>query len=609
MLKNWKLIFSTSVLCLGVFAVVADYVDLNYSSSKNREPSSTVSVEKFIHLEKIHLTDFDNRTFLISNAKSFSQIQIINEMKSPVDVVLTCDQNIAKGRSSWSADINSRTFQTGNTRSYAVRLRESENTDFLLGKDVRACELSYQDVRTPAQKTVITLHSELMDFPWLGSFINYRDECDVRSLKLPQLSCIHDGARVETLETPETGFQAKVEMLLGQKPDAAFIANQNPYATLDFSKAPKLKAIFLASLVYRHDFYGTVMARLLKYHAERGTVVYLMTTGYMMLDKDKALLYDLAKTGNFRLQEFKYHDPKHNLTLPFRYIDDKYRDMHIKLLVTLADDDAHNAIVAGGRNIHDGFLFKTKPDLSKFPELVQYGKDDDFVHWNDFEMKISSKELAQVTAAQLLRFWNRDTMTQILEDFFSPGTTAPSQGEHQFRHFISLPYSDNHALEDVYVSLIDNARTSIRISSPYLRPTSKIMDALKRAADRKIDIVIQTRVSLEGDTQAWLYEEVNKESINALYDKMKIYEWKQNSILHSKFILVDGQVAFVGSVNLSRRSFVQDVENGFLIRDPEYVAHMTTIFNSYLTHSAQITERLSRKPFPSVMIKLLQNQF
>lgn len=607
MTKKWM------IPVFGISLIMALFIGL-YSfqtiEDQARQPSSVISAEKFVHLEKIHLTDFDNRFFLISNARSFSQIQIINDIKdTPLNLILTCDQNISQGRGFWSADINSRSFQASSQSTYKIRLREKQNADFLLSKEVQHCTLSYQDASNPAKKSMMAIRSELVDFPWLNNFIGYKEECDVRSLKLPQLTCTHEGSSVETLETPETGFIAKVEMLLGQKPDRAFIDNQDPYAPLDFSKAPKLKAIFLASLVYRHDFYGTVMARLLKYHAQHGTVVHLMTTGYMMLDKDKNLLYDLAKNGNFRLQEFKYHDPKQDLTLPLRYIDNRFRDMHIKLLITIADDEAHNAIVAGGRNIHDGFLFRTKSNLTRFPELVQYGVDDDFVHWNDFEMKITSKEMAFTTAAQLLRFWNRDTMTQTLEDFFSPGTVAAKPGSHQFRHFISLPYSDKHALEDVYVSLIDNARSSIRISSPYLRPTDRIMAALKRAADRKLDIVIQTRVSLEGDTQAWLYEEVNKESINALYDKVKIFEWKQNSILHSKFILVDGEVAFVGSVNLSRRSFVQDVENGFLIKDREFVTKMNSIFNSYIAHSAQITEPQKRKALPSVLIKMLQNQF
>ena len=130
--------------------------------------------------------------------------------------------------------------------------------------------------------------------------------------------------------------------------------------------------------------------------------------------------------------------------------------------------------------------------------------------------------------------------------------------------------------------MIDSAKKSIKLSSPYLRPTPKIMEALKRAAKRGVAITIQTRVELQGDTQAWLYEEVNKESINALYKVAKIYKWKENSILHSKFLLIDGEAAMIGSVNLSRRSFVQDVENGFVIQSEPVVHKMETIFDSYV---------------------------
>jgi len=333
----------------------------------------------------------------------------------------------------------------------------------------------------------------------------------------------------------------------------------------------------------------------------------------MMLEKDKRLLFPLAaRFPNFRLQEFKYHDPGNIAGKASRLLTDQYRDMHIKLLITLSDEnDRDNALVFGGRNIHDGFLFKTRPDHSKYPELVQYGIDDDFVHWNDFEMKITSRELATSTAAQLLRFLDRDTATETLAPFNVHGTPAPAGAvaPTSFRHFVSLPYSDNRSLEDLYVSLIDQASRSIRLSSPYLRPTARILEALERAAGRGVEVFIQTRVELEGDTQAWLYEEVNKESINRLYDKVKIFQWKENSILHSKFLLVDGRLALIGSVNLSRRSFIQDVENVFLIRSEPVVSRMEAIFGSYLEKSEPITRPAERKFFPSLLIRLLQNQF
>ncbi len=199
---------------------------------------------------------------------------------------------------------------------------------------------------------------------------------------------------------------------------------------------------------------------------------------------------------------------------------------------------------------------------------------DSFVHWYDFEMKLSSKEIAENTYAHLNQFWHRDSFTQTMKPAQSQAQRLNLKALSGFRHVLSIPYNDEQALEKFFVDMVESASHSIKIFSPYLRPTPKIAGALERAALRGVDISIQTRINLEGDTQAWLYSDVNKESINRYYKKMKIYEWKENSILHSKFILIDDKVAFMGSVNLSRRSFIQDVENGFLIHSEAIVKKM-----------------------------------
>jgi cardiolipin synthase len=449
--------------------------------------------------------------------------------------------------------------------------------------------------------------------PWIINTINHTECCKT---DWAQLSCPHPIKKFEPLETPESGFEAKYEMLMGQKPPKDFLKNGDPNAPLDFSKAPKLKGVYLSSLVFRADFYGTVMARLLKYQAEHGALVNVVTTDYMLLDKDRAMLETIAaENKNFRLDKFKYNNPNGLISKASNLVTDKFRDMHIKMFVTLSDEkESDNAVIFGGRNIHDGFLFKELPDHSKFPQLVQYGegKDDDFVHWNDFEAKITSKELAESTAAHVQRFISRDKETQKMVPFSGDKGCPPStakESENTFQHFISVPYADDHALEKQYVKMIDSAKTSIKISSPYLRPPKAIMEALERASKRGVDVQIQTRVELKGDTQAELYEEVNKESINSFYDKGKVYEWKENSILHSKFMLIDSKQAMMGSVNLSRRSFIQDVENGYVINDPSVTKDMEKVFESYVKKSVQITKPLPRKLVPTLKIKLLENQF
>jgi phosphatidylserine/phosphatidylglycerophosphate/cardiolipin synthase-like enzyme len=495
---------------------------------------------------------------------------------------------------------------------------------FLISAPVWALQPDCQPSETPFTALEGTIppvlnqvqNPEEVEHSWLSDLRAHKETCaDAK----PQLSCPHKVENFEPLETPESGFLAKTEMLLGQKLPPDFIANGDPYAPLDFSKAPKLKGVYLASLVFRADFYGTVMARLLKYHAEHGALVNVVTTKYMMLKKDRELLEAIAASNpNFKLDEYKYHNPGNIVNKASNLVTDRLRDMHIKLFITLSDEkESDNAVVFGGRNIHDGFLFKTVPDHSKYPKLVQYGvgkekgKDDKFVHWNDFEAKVTSKELATSTAAHLQRFLDRDKNTQAMRPFAEdqPGAGSTEQPEGTFRHFISLPFADDHALEKLYVEMIDSAKSYIKLSSPYLRPMPQVMAALKRAIQRGVKITIQTRVELKGDTNPALYEEANKESINALYKDAKIYEWKENSILHSKFLIVDGKKIVIGSVNLSRRSFVQDAENVYFIQSKDITHTMESIFDSYVQKSQLITKPLPRKKIPSIGIRLLENQF
>jgi phosphatidylserine/phosphatidylglycerophosphate/cardiolipin synthase-like enzyme len=65
----------------------------------------------------------------------------------------------------------------------------------------------------------------------------------------------------------------------------------------------------------------------------------------------------------------------------------------------------------------------------------------------------------------------------------------------------------------------------------------------------------------------------------------------------------------MGSVNLSRRSFVQDAENGYLIQSEGITHKMESIFDSYVQKSKLITQPLPRKVIPSIEIRLLENQF
>ncbi|MCM2349360.1 MAG: phosphatidylserine/phosphatidylglycerophosphate/cardiolipin synthase family protein [Bacteriovoracaceae bacterium] len=506
-----------------------------------------------------------------------------------------------------------------------LKLKKNKTKEVYISQAINNCILSL------GENKAIRLIKDEVAFPMLKDLHRVKESCQYQTAagtpisqqfltnNYPIMSCAHEADKIDILTESEDGLLAKMEALLGYKPAVEFIYNQNPYAELDFSRAPKLDAIFVSTLLYRHDFSGTVLARLLKFHAERGALINIVGTGYMHEDKDKALLKELSLTsGNIRIQEYKYHDPRWGIKPVLNALTNYLRDMHVKMFVTLSSTNPeNNVLIMGGRNVHDGFVFATKPDLSKYPELDQFDPKADYAYWNDLEIKITSTKLARSVYAHLLKFWNREVVGQKTEDIQEvkaqaqelSGEEVLSSQSTMIRHVLTLPFNDDHALEKLYVEMIDKASTSIKLSSPYLRPTKAIMDAFQRAIERKVDITIQTRIDLKGDTQAWLYEETNKAAINSLFDKVKIFEWTENSILHTKLLIIDDNFAFFGSVNLSRRSFIQDVENGFMIHDVNFVSKMTQIFDGYNERSQLINKKQKRKFWASIFVNLFQNQF
>lgn len=554
------------------------------------------------------------RHFLLSNSVNETAIEIRSferfEARLICDSPVTLKNKSLLGRKRSAKDIE-------------LKLRKSAG--LIVPANVDHCELSFWSPEAPNDIGALSLIKDEIKYPFLKELNHRVESCryqagpahsaqDTFFINSPAATCAAPLNGITLLNDSKDAFLTKIETLTGSRPDISYIENQDPYAPLDFSKAPKFDAIFLSTLLYRSDFSGVTLARILKFHAKRGAIIYIMGTGYMHGEKDQALLKELANySANIRVQEYKYHSPSPWPKLPGQYISNYLRDMHMKMLVTLSSKDpSANTLITGGRNVHDGFVFSERPDFSRFPELNQFSPDEAYAYWQDLELKTVSKDLAKSVFAHLLKFWNRDIQSQMVMPISSPLSVASevlSSDSSVARHFMSVPFADDHALEKLYVRLIDSSKNNIKLSTPYLRPTKAIMAAFKRAVDRGIDITIQTRIDLKGDTQAWLYEETNKAAINSLYDKVKLYEWTQDSILHTKMISIDDTVAFFGSVNLSRRSFVQDIEHGLLIKGATTVTKLNNLFEKYNAASKRIDERQSRKFWASIVIGILPNQF
>ena len=156
--------------------------------------------------------------------------------------------------------------------------------------------------------------------------------------------------------------------------------------------------------------------------------------------------------------------------------------------------------------------------------------------------------------------------------------------------------SPDETYSQIYATLlsaINSAETYAYITSAYFVPDSQLLEALKSAARREVDV----RLLLPGKTDSNLafyashsyYEEL-------LSAGVKIYE-RQDALLHAKTALIDGVWSTVGSTNLDWLSFLHNQEINAVILGPEFSAQMRAVFDRDIERSTLITlEQWRRRP-------------
>lgn len=521
--------------------------------------------------------------------------------------------------------------QTAKFNWYDSRLN-GQNVRFRPSSKVKSCTIDF--VNTFADKKTnyrVQLFTEASRYPYVDKLSKNVDGCILPmagNLTGPQkfflrtdylfMNCPLAVDSLKTLEDPIDGFQEKVKMLLGKPLPSNYLTQKNPFAPLDFSQAPKLDAIYVSYLVFRSDYYGNVIAELLKYHANRGAMVRILVSDVISTKKDKKL-YDLmsSENGNIKVLTYRYNRSAQS----GGWFHQLHRTNHVKALVTLSNSHPqHNRAVIGGRNVHDGFLFTQAPNHKAYPSLVNYGGgEESFVHWRDFEFLVESKEFAERIATQLAALWMQDSVTYLVKPSTAQAPTVQNLSESYFkdadtrplaRHYMSIPFKDDQVLETYYADLIKSAKRKILISTPYFRPLKKVGEALLEASERGVEITLITRLDLKGDTADFILGAVNKDGVNRFRDTVKIYEYTEPKIiLHSKLVMIDDELSFLGSVNLNKRSFVHDMENGVLIYSPSFAKHMEKIFNTYTKTSRQITEKQKVWFWQRALIYMLDDEF
>lgn len=179
-----------------------------------------------------------------------------------------------------------------------------------------------------------------------------------------------------------------------------------------------------------------------------------------------------------------------------------------------------------------------------------------------------------------------------LEKYFNPDP----QGEDWAQVVYGGPYDKEFYIRDSMLNLIENAKESVWITSPYFIPDEESLGVIRRVAMNGIDVKII--IPGKGDRG------ISFNGSNAYIETMieagaKIYAYDNTSFIHAKIIIVDRKKAAVGTANFDVRSFRLNHElMVFLYDKSKAVNHLVTDYEQDLIDSTLFTMKdMERKSF------------
>jgi len=149
----------------------------------------------------------------------------------------------------------------------------------------------------------------------------------------------------------------------------------------------------------------------------------------------------------------------------------------------------------------------------------------------------------------------------------------------------STPGRDNRFTYMMYVSAFTYAKVSIHLTTPYFVPDSQMLEALRRAGERGLDV----KIILPGGSDSALLSSAGRGYYSYLMKSgVKLYERRKDSMLHAKTAVIDKVWSTVGSSNMDPLSFLNNDEVNAVILSGDFADKMEAMFEDDLKESTQI---------------------
>ena len=220
-----------------------------------------------------------------------------------------------------------------------------------------------------------------------------------------------------------------------------------------------------------------------------------------------------------------------------------------------------------------------------------------FGYWKDAALRVEGDAAWNFTV-MFLNFWNAFRSSETDYDAFRPMPLVPPVSDGIVQPYADSPLDEEPMAETVYLNILAQAQRYVYIYTPYLAVGEEMLDALKNAAKRGVDI----RLVLPGIPDKKLVFRLSRSYyLPLLRAGVRIYEYTPG-FLHAKCWVSDDVTAVVGSINMDYRSLFLHFECGVLLQKNSQVAVLRDDVRATLPQCREIQVTECRTSLPGTVL-------
>lgn len=314
--------------------------------------------------------------------------------------------------------------------------------------------------------------------------------------------------------------------------------------------------------IFRQDKLGTTIIDLLEEKLIEGVKVRILYDSIGSRNFRKKKMKKFVELGGEMVEFFPAFMNIVNLRINHRN--------HRKIVII---DDAIGYI--GGFNVGDDYL----------------GEYKKFGPWRDTHLRIVGGGVIGLKIRFLKDWYYASGQEPDLYSDFNPRFI--DMGDRAVQIVTSGPDTEFANIKNAYLSMINTAKREIYIQTPYFVPDQSVLEAIKIAIIRGVEVNIMIPSKPDHMFIYWATTSFVKEMVEI---GARAYTY-DNGFLHAKVMIVDESVASVGSANIDERSFSLNFEANAIIYSKEISKQLKDQFEEDLRYSSEITlERLDKRP-------------